>query len=138
MNKFYQGVFYPEALKEAYISAGTWPEYAVDVSDEVMSIYSQYPPKGKMLGTDNNGYPVWIDIPPLSPEELVAQAEQTQRELLTKAESEISWRQYAVDRNKSTAEEAADLIKWQDYRLELMRVNTSKPEWPTPPNIQAT
>ncbi|MCV9337020.1 hypothetical protein U4Z37_21560 [Escherichia coli] len=24
MNKFYQGVFYPEALKEAYISAGAY------------------------------------------------------------------------------------------------------------------
>ncbi|EML7829503.1 DUF4376 domain-containing protein [Salmonella enterica] len=63
MNKFYQGVFYPEALKEAYISAGTWPEHAADVNDEVMAVYSQYPPEGKMLGTDNNGYPVWVDIP---------------------------------------------------------------------------
>ncbi|EDO2134315.1 DUF4376 domain-containing protein [Salmonella enterica] len=63
MNKFYQGVFYPEALKDAYVSAGTWPEHAADVNDEVMSVYSQYPPEGKMLGTDNNGYPVWVDIP---------------------------------------------------------------------------
>lgn len=63
MNKFYQGVFYPEALKEAYVSAGTWPEHAVDVNDEVMAVYSQHPPEGKMLGTDNNGYPVWVDIP---------------------------------------------------------------------------
>ncbi|EAN5774893.1 DUF4376 domain-containing protein [Salmonella enterica] len=63
MNKFYQGVFYPEELKDAYVSAGTWPEHAVDVNDKVMSVYSQYPPEGKMLGTDNNGYPVWVDIP---------------------------------------------------------------------------
>ena len=56
MNKFYQGVFYPAALKDAYVSAGTWPEHAADVSDEVMSVYSQYPPEGKMLGTDDNGY----------------------------------------------------------------------------------
>ncbi|EAU2720254.1 phage tail protein [Salmonella enterica] len=63
MNKFYQGVFYPGALKDAYVSAGTWPEHAVDVNDKVMAVYSQHPPERKMLGTDNNGYPVWVDIP---------------------------------------------------------------------------
>ncbi|EFO2501002.1 phage tail protein, partial [Escherichia coli] len=26
MNKFYKGSFYPEALKDVYISAGSWPE----------------------------------------------------------------------------------------------------------------
>ncbi|EML9218112.1 tail fiber assembly protein [Citrobacter freundii] len=137
MNKFYQGVFYPAALKEAYISAGTWPEHAAGVSDEVMSVYSQYPPKGKMLGTDNNGYPVWVDIPSLSPEERAAQAEQTQRDLRARADSEIAWRQYAVDKGKATKEEAAALIEWLDYRLDLMRVDTSKPVWPTPPGKQA-
>ncbi|OKV83702.1 phage tail protein, partial [Escherichia coli] len=25
MNKFYKGSFYPKALKEVYISAGSWP-----------------------------------------------------------------------------------------------------------------
>ncbi|QLS34086.1 MULTISPECIES: tail fiber assembly protein [Enterobacterales] len=135
MNKFYQGVFYPEALKEAYISAGTWPEHAADVNDEVMAVYSQYPPEGKMLGTDNNGYPVWVDIPALSPEERAAQVEQTRQELRVQADSEIAWRQYAVDRGKATAEEAADLIKWQDYRLDLMRIDILNPVWPTPPEV---
>ncbi|HHE8443124.1 TPA: tail fiber assembly protein [Citrobacter braakii] len=138
MNKFYQGVFYPEALKDAYVSAGTWPEHAADVNDEVMAVYSQYPPEGKMLGTDNKGYPVWVDIPPLSPEERAAQAEQTRQELRVQADSEIAWRQYAVDRGKATAEEAADLIKWQDYRLDLMRIDILNPVWPTPPGGQAS
>ena len=41
--------------------------------------------------------------------------------------------QYAVDAGKATEEEAAALIAWQDYRLNLMRVNTSKApdiKWP--------
>ncbi|NVD55572.1 tail fiber assembly protein, partial [Escherichia coli] len=40
MNKFYKGSFYPEALKEVYISAGSWPENGVDVDDETMAIYT--------------------------------------------------------------------------------------------------
>ncbi|MBA8060824.1 tail fiber assembly protein, partial [Citrobacter sp. RHBSTW-00104] len=104
MNKFYQGVFYPEALKDAYVSAGAWPEHAADVNDEVMAVYSQHPPEGKMLGTDDNGYPVWVDIPSLSPEERVARAEQTRRDLRTRADSEIAWRQDAVDADIATDE----------------------------------
>ena len=36
------------------------------------------------------------------------------------------------------AEEAAALIAWQDYRLDLMRIDTSKPDWPTLPGEQAS
>lgn len=136
MNKFYQGVFYPKALKEAYISAGTWPEHAANVNDEVMAVYSQYPPEGKMLGTDKNGYPVWVDIPALSAKQLVAQAEQIQRELRTDAESEISWRQDAVDSGIASAEEINALAEWKKYRVLLMRVDISKApdiEWPVKP-----
>lgn len=66
-------------------------------------------------------------------EELTALAEAKKYRLRLEAESEIAWRQYAVDRGKATDAEAADLIIWQDYRLNLMRVDTAKPEWPTPP-----
>ncbi|BDY70120.1 hypothetical protein MUTS8_34810 [Escherichia coli] len=38
MNKFYKGSFYPEALKDVYISAGSWPENGADVDDETMAI----------------------------------------------------------------------------------------------------
>ncbi|HHJ4353612.1 TPA: tail fiber assembly protein, partial [Citrobacter freundii] len=77
----------------------------------------------------------WVDIPALSPEERAAQVEQTRQELRVQADSEIAWRQYAVDRGKATAEEAADLIKWQDYRLDLMRIDILNPVWPTPPEV---
>lgn len=64
MNKFFQGVFYPNALKEAYISAGTWPENAVDVSDEKMSVYSQYPPEGKCSEQIIRGIRYGLILPP--------------------------------------------------------------------------
>lgn len=103
-----------------------------------MAVYSQYPPEGKMLGTDNNGYPVWVDIPSLSPEERVARAEQTRRDLRTRADSEIAWRQDAVDADIATDEETAALSEWKKYRVLLMRVDTAKPVWPTPPGEQAS
>lgn len=70
--------------------------------------------------------------------EKIAEAEFRKAQLRAQADSEIAWRQYAVDKGKATAEEAADLINWQDYRLDLMRVDTSKPVWPTPPGEQAS
>ncbi|TKU60075.1 tail fiber assembly protein, partial [Citrobacter sp. wls711] len=65
-------------------------------------------------------------------------AEQQRQVLKSIADTEISWRQYAVERGKATEEEAAALIVWQDYRLDLMRVDTAKPDWPTPPGVQAS
>lgn len=53
--------------------------------------------------------------------------------LRQRADNEIGWRQYAVERGKATEEEVVALIKWQDYKLELMRVDTSNPVLPTIP-----
>ncbi|EJU6096681.1 tail fiber assembly protein [Salmonella enterica] len=58
--------------------------------------------------------------------------------LLSEATTRIGPLQYAVDAGKATAEETADLINWLDYRLNLMRVDTAKPDWPTPPGEQAS
>lgn len=81
---------------------------------------------------------VWVTDEVKLKAEKIAEAEFRKAQLRTQADSEIAWRQYAVDKGKATAEEAADLINWQDYRLDLMRVDTSKPVWPTPPGEQAS
>lgn len=87
---------------------------------------------------DDNGFPVLAPYPELTKDELQERAEQQQQVLKLIADTEISWRQYAVERGKATEEEAAALIVWQDYRLDLMRVDTAKPDWPTPPGGQAS
>lgn len=87
---------------------------------------------------DDNGFPVLAPYPELTKDELQERAEQQQQVLKSIADTEISWRQYAVERGKATEEEAAALIVWQDYRLDLMRVDTAKPDWPTPPGGQAS
>lgn len=58
--------------------------------------------------------------------------------LKSAADDEISWRQDAVDAGIATAEETAALSEWKKYRVLLMRVDTTKPVWPTPPGGQAS
>lgn len=138
MNKFYNGSFYLFAMKEAYEEAGTWPVNGADVDDETMAIYTGVAPKGKMLGSDKEGKPVWVNIPPLSAEQQIVQAEQKRTTLRSMADNEISWRQDAYDEEIATAEETAALSEWKKYRVLLMRVDTAKPKWPTPPEEQAS
>jgi phage terminase large subunit GpA-like protein len=63
-------------------------------------------------------------------------AEQQKLSLRSKADSEIAWRQDAVDAAIATDEETAALAEWKKYRVLLMRVDTSTaPDigWPTQP-----
>ncbi|EPE0972677.1 tail fiber assembly protein [Salmonella bongori] len=53
--------------------------------------------------------------------------------LKTVADTEIAWRQDAVDAEIATADESVALIAWRKYRVLLMRVDTSKPVWPALP-----
>ncbi|HEA0721224.1 tail fiber assembly protein [Escherichia coli] len=68
-----------------------------------------------------------------SPGELIAEADSLKLSLRAKADSEIEWRRYAVDKGIATVEESAALDAWNLYRVQLMRVDTSKPEWPEKP-----
>lgn len=68
--------------------------------------------------------------------ELVAMADQQKASLRMTADSEIIWRQDAVDAGMATTEEAASLAAWKKYRVLLMRVDVSlAPDiaWPDMP-----
>lgn len=57
--------FFLAALKAGYQAAGSWPSDAVKMTDaEVATYHGKQPPEGKMLGSDANGRPIWVDIPP--------------------------------------------------------------------------
>lgn len=45
-----------------------------DVDDETMAIYTGVAPQGKMLGSDKEGNPARVDIPPLSAEQQIVQS----------------------------------------------------------------
>ncbi|HHH1255405.1 TPA: tail fiber assembly protein, partial [Yersinia enterocolitica] len=90
---------------------------------------------GKQLGAAD-GRPSWVDLPPPTHDELVANANAKNSQLKAVADSEISWRQDAVDGAYAEANEVTELAGWKRYRVLLMRIDTSKApdiEWPSMP-----
>ena len=116
--------FFPISEKEKFEASGLWPDDGVIVSEEEhKKLFMDIPP-GKQIGT-LNGKPALIDIPQPTKKELIAIAEVKKSQLREKADSEISWRQDAVDADIATYEEATTLTQWKKYRVLLMRVDTS-------------
>lgn len=134
-----ENAIYNAALYESYIKEGTWPQDGIEISDEdAVRFNGGNKPTGKMLGMVS-GTLAWVDEPPLSPEQKISDAENMKATFRAKADSEISWRQDAVDAGIATDEETSTLTQWKKYRV-LMRVDTSTApdiEWPTPPAVQA-
>ncbi|OQM38896.1 tail fiber assembly protein [Citrobacter braakii] len=137
MYAFSNGNFYPLSMREVYEASDSWPIEYIEVGESVFTEFSASPPVGKIRGTGDNGMPAWVDIPLPTQEEIVAEAELKKANLRVLADSEIDWRQDAVDAGIATEEETAALSEWKKYRVLLMRVDTAKPVWPTPPGEQA-
>ncbi|WP_370621397.1 tail fiber assembly protein [Citrobacter portucalensis] len=129
--------FYPQNM----IDDGSYSELPADLieltGDEQSLYWKQTPPSGKCLGV-KSGRPAWVDSPPPTYDELSAAAEAKKARLRSWADSEIDWRQDAVDVGIATKEETAALSEWKKYRVLLMRVDSAKPVWPTPPGEQAS
>ncbi len=68
----------------------------------------------------------------------MAAAEQKKAFLLAEANIAIAPLQDAFDLDMATDAEKALLLAWKKYRVLLMRVDTAKPVWPTPPGEQAS
>ena len=85
--------------------------------------------------SDNNA---WVISDTEREQAAKADAENMRSALRSTADTEISWRQDAVDAGIATDEETAALVEWKQYRVLLMRVDTAKPVWPTPPGEQAS
>lgn len=130
--------FYFTGLHDLYEKNDNWPADAVAVTADVRTQFNT-PPEGKVLGAAD-GMPVWVDVPPPTAEQLIAQAEQQKTALRQSADAEIAWRQDAVDAGIATAEETAALADWKKYRVLLMRINTATPdiEWPSPPDARGS
>nr|WP_318564587.1 tail fiber assembly protein [Providencia stuartii] len=77
--------------------------------------------------------------PPVSKEQLIAEAEQKKQSLLSEANNAIAPLQDAVDLEMATEEEITQLTAWKKYRVLLNRVDTSIApdiEWPEKPKEQ--
>ncbi|WP_410735101.1 tail fiber assembly protein [Citrobacter koseri] len=134
-----QAAFLPDTLKVAYDEAGI----IRCISNDVTAIYPRdfsivevkATAKNKMA--DISGEWVFkdgkIQQRQYSQNELIGQAEAKKAELLSVATAAIAPLQDAVDLSEATEEETALLIEWKKYRVQVNRVDTSKPVWPETP-----
>lgn len=133
-----ENTIYNAALYDSYVEAGSWPSDGIEISDKDAEKYNGgNKPVGKMLSMIS-GSLEWVNEPPLSPEQQIADAENMKATLRAKADSEIAWRQDANDVGIATEQEITSLSEWKKYRILLMRVDTSTaPDitWPTPPAV---
>ncbi|WP_054882951.1 tail fiber assembly protein [Yersinia rohdei] len=138
MKVFYSAIdnsFYPDELREQYVTAGNWPDDAVEVSNKLFQEFITAP-AGKERKAGADGMPCWVDVQPPSEIELIAQAEYKKTELMSQANSEIAPLQDAVDLNMANADEVTALQSWKKYRVLLNRVDIdAAPEidWPVAP-----
>ncbi|HGU1997232.1 tail fiber assembly protein [Citrobacter sp. Cf128] len=140
MNKYLYdaktNAFYPFILKEAYIKSGLWPGGGVEVDEAIFTEY-QTPSPDKIMVAGNDGYPTWSDIPPLTKEELIQNAENERHRRLAYADAAIAdWRTELMLGEISDANRAK-LSAWMTYKNEVKSADvTADPEnvnWPSPP-----
>ena len=129
--------FFIGALKQEYISAGTWPDDAMKIDSSVEAEYSSTPPEGMILGADSSGLPAWVDKPAPTHEELVEQAEAKRQALIDAAMASISLIQLKLRAERNlTQEETTRLNAVLDYIDAVEAIDTSNApdiEWPVSP-----
>ncbi|EMD6815656.1 tail fiber assembly protein [Citrobacter koseri] len=134
-----QADFLPDTLKVAYDKSGV----ICCISKDVSSIYPRdFSVVEVEITPENQDVDImggWVfkdgKIQPrqYSKDELIAQAEAKKAELLSLATAAIAPLQDAFDLGVATDEETALLLEWKKYRVQVNRVDTSKPEWPELP-----
>lgn len=117
-------------------SETTWPEDAVLLTDEEVSIFWKISaPIGKMLSTEQ-GRPKWEDLPPPSYADLVLSASKMLNSLVEKANAKIMPLERAVRLQVATEEEKSQLTEWELYSVLLNRIDiNTAPDitWPEAP-----
>lgn len=128
--KFHDGLFYPPELDYESI-----PSSAIEVNaDEFQKAMSR--PAGWTFLVSDDGVVMLVEPPKLNAEQLTGIADGQRLALRQVADTEIAWRQDAVDADIATEQEVADLAAWKKYRVLLMRVDTTTApdiNWPVKP-----
>jgi hypothetical protein len=132
---------YSAALYDVYCSAGTWPDDAVEITEEIAAAYHPTrQPSGKILGVGPNELPAWVEMPqPPEPThaELVAAAEIKKKQLIDNAMQSISLIQLKLQAGRELLDgEARRLNLVIDYIDAVQAIDTfAAPgiKWPTLP-----
>lgn len=121
--------FYVEGI--SYI-----PDDAHEISAELWDELLEGQADGKII--DFTSTPPVLTEYVKTVQDYVNEAEAIRSQLRVTADIEIAWRQDAVDTGISTEQEDTELAEWKKYRVLLMRVDTTKPVWPTVPGELAS
>ena len=126
--------------RDSYDSAGSWPDDAVEISDDLYAAVVLNRPADKIIIADENGMPMLADQSAPSAEQLASTAIVQRDELLRIAAIRIAPLQDAVEIGEATTAEEQQLLAWKKYRVALNRI-TEQPgfptviEWPDIPSI---
>lgn len=140
MDKYYYSAgnneFIPVELESQYRDAGTFPDDAVIVADDISAEFIQIAPSGKVRAAGDDGLPEWVDIPPPTHDELIVQAEAERQLLLDEASSiTADWRtELALD--IISEGDKTKLINWMKYIKAVKAVDVSTApdvSWPVQP-----
>ena len=103
--------FYPVALKESYVNAGSLPNDLIEVEDTIFNEFSATPPDGKMRGIGDSGLPIWVDIPVVeeSPEQIKARARVLRDEFIVSTDRMLV-SDFTINNIPLTAEQQAELL----------------------------
>ncbi|WP_130100506.1 tail fiber assembly protein [Siccibacter turicensis] len=130
--------FYIFSEKARYLANDAWPSDGVSVSEAVFSEFTQAIPEGKQRGSNNKGYPEWIDIPPPTHEELVEMDELKRQRLKGNAHSIISENQWPsrLALGRINDQEKKQFSAWIDYidALDVVDISAAPDtKWPEVP-----
>ncbi|CDG13155.1 putative phage tail fibre protein [Serratia marcescens subsp. marcescens Db11] len=138
MSYFYSAItggFYNDLLIDEY--GDKWPEDAILVSDDIYDELMKASCSKKIIVANEGGYPIAVDIPSSTKEQLAKENARKISDLMTKANNDISRIQDAIEYDGGTDRERATLILLKQYRVILGRVDVSLdgklnlPEYPS-------
>ncbi len=115
------------------------PKDAVAITREEHRTLLNAQSKGKVIQADEKGYPIAVDRPPPTLEELKEIALNRRRARMATAIQASAPLQDAVDLDMATPDEERDLKAWKLYRVKLNRIEQqvgfpTQIDWPKAPD----
>ncbi|OKP02632.1 tail fiber assembly protein [Xenorhabdus eapokensis] len=126
----------PGFVYRPYDDPENYPADLKPISNDLHNQLLDGQANGKRITADVDGFPILVDPPPPTPEQLQQRAESQKRYLMSHASGKIAPLQDAVDLDMATDAEKSALTKWRKYRVLLNRVDCSTApdiQWPEQP-----
>lgn len=135
-------MFYSKSTGGFYtteIHGNNIPSESVEITSEQYDFLLEAQSQGKQIVADDKGFPVAIDPPPLSQEQLSISALTQRDSMLRKAATRVSPLQDAVDLGVANDDEKLALSVWKQYRVALNRIEQQEGfpqviDWPEQPS----